>query len=114
MNSTSIPKLWFDQYAPHHTEQDYEQSAARWRHLVFRLSEHLTEATEKRVDLSPALVEAVQYALGQLPVYGDEVDLKALEGFLHEEDAPSPQHKTQPTILRNYSLPDPSQHSATQ
>lgn len=85
-----------------------DEAALRWRRALLRLSETFLDAAQERRDLSPILLSALQNALEQLLVHGEEADLMALEEWL-EHEPPSPQNAAsdpaQNTFLAAHTLP---------
>lgn len=62
-----------------------EADALRWREAILKLSRNLMEASAKRSELSPFLMEAMHSALDNLLVHGREDDLLVLEEWLEHE-----------------------------
>jgi len=68
-----------------------DASVQRWRNAILRLSEAMVSAAGARADLSPLLLEALNNALENLLLYGEEADLESLEEWLDAGDfAPYP------------------------
>ena len=64
---------------------DEALAALRWRRAILKLSETLLSAADQRRELSPVLLEAMDFALENYLLYGDEHDLMLLEEWLREE-----------------------------
>jgi hypothetical protein len=73
-----------------HEDLEDDEAALRWRRALLRLSETFLDAAQERRDLSPFLLSALQNALEQLLVHGEEADLMALEEWLGHEAPPAP------------------------
>jgi hypothetical protein len=91
-----------------HEDLEDDEAALRWRRALLRLSETFLDAAQERRDLSPILLSALQNALEQLLVHGEEADLMALEEWLGHE-VPSTQNAVsdpaRKTSLAAHTLP---------
>ena len=97
-----------------HEDLEDDEAALRWRSALLHLSETFLDAAQERRDLSPILLSALQNALEQLLVHGEEADLMALEEWLGHESPSSPQPekeaarikgRTRQTSLAAHTLP---------
>lgn len=97
-----------------HEDLEDDEAALRWRSALLHLSETFLDAAQERRDLSPILLSALQNALEQLLVHGEEADLMALEEWLGHETQPAPQTerntariagRTRQTSLAAHTLP---------
>jgi hypothetical protein len=91
-----------------HEDLEDDEAALRWRRALLRLSETFLDAAQERRDLSPILLSALQNALEQLLVHGEEADLMALEEWLGHEASPAPNVASAPAgekILAEQALP---------
>lgn len=91
-----------------HDDLEDAEAALRWRLALLRLSETFLDAAQERRDLSPILLSALQNALEQLLVHGDEADLMALEDWLGHEPPLAQNAENDPeqkTFLAAHTLP---------
>ncbi len=85
-----------------------DEAALRWRRALLRLSETFLDAAQERRDLSPILLSALQNALEQLLVHGEEADLMALEDWLGHESSLAQNGESDPahkSFLAAHTLP---------
>lgn len=91
-----------------HEDLEDDEAALRWRRALLRLSETFLDAAQERRDLSPILLSALQNALEQLLVHGEEADLMALEDWLGHETPATQNAANDParkTSLAAHTLP---------
>jgi hypothetical protein len=85
-----------------HEDLEDNEAALRWRRALLRLSETFLDAAQERRDLSPILLSALQNALEQLLVHGEEADLMALEEWLGHE-APLAQNESETARIQSHT-----------
>jgi hypothetical protein len=67
-----------------------EELSQRWRRAILKLSDNLRAAASARSDLTPILMEALNYALRQLLEHGNDYYIAELEEWLTYEELATP------------------------